>query len=443
MNACVRKKAAAVLMMLSLMAAACRPAWAASDTIIPVTVEGTRIDRYAEEVLDLMNEQRRENGLEPLSFDSELQKIALQRAAEISTYFSHTRPDGRSCITISARMAGENIAIGYPSPALVMDGWMNSQAHRDSILKAEYHSVGIACISYRGVCHWVQTFGCFTGDGELAENGLGEKQTVDMLAGLIIPEYAGSMSISLNSEESSDSRQAWCSSTNMEWNHGKFLLDPSLLIYSSSDPSVLSVDDGGHMIPKKVGDAVLTIRLKADPSRSVTQEIQVNSTITPEMITLSQTSYTYNGKAREPEVTVKGVPEENYIVSYKNNVKAGTASVIVEGVGDVTGKVEKTFQIRYKRPARVMLNALSAGAGHSVKVRWKKTECDGYQIRYSTSKTFSTYKTVYVENGDAVSKSIKSLTKGKRYYIKARAWNLYEGKRVYGSFSTWRSVICR
>ena len=33
-------------------------------------------------------------------------------------------------------------------------------------------------------------------------------------------------------------------------------------------------------------------------------------------------------------------------------------------------------------------------------------------------------KTVYVENGDAVSKSIKSLTKGKRYYIKACAWNL-------------------
>lgn len=89
MNACVRKKAAAVLMMLSLMAAACRPAWAASDTIIPVTVEGTRIDRYAEEVLDLMNEQRRENGLEPLSFDSELQKIALQRAADLHLFQSY------------------------------------------------------------------------------------------------------------------------------------------------------------------------------------------------------------------------------------------------------------------------------------------------------------------------------------------------------------------
>ena len=28
-------------------------------------------------------------------------------------------------------------------------------------------------------------------------------------------------------------------------------------------------------------------------------------------------------------------------------------------------------------------------------------------------------------------------------YVKVRAYNLYEGKRVYGSLSTWRSVVCK
>ena len=197
------------------------------------------------------------------------------------------------------------------------------------------------------------------------------------------------------------------------------------------------------MTPKKVGSAVLTISLKADPSRSITQEIQVDSFITPEMVKLSQTSYIYDGNARKPGVTVEGVPEENYIVSYKNNIKVGTATVIVEGVGNVIGRVEKTFKINYDRPARVTLQAPTTGTSHYVKARWKKTDCDGYQIRYATSKTFKTYKTVYVKDGAAVSKTIKGLTKGKRYYVKVRAYNLYEGKRIYGSFSTWRSVVCK
>lgn len=442
------KKIISLLVMLCMLFAMPAAAFGAdSDTTVQVTVEGVRLDEYAEKVLNLVNAERTGSGLTPLTFDSSLQEIALQRASEIAIYFSHTRPNGKSCITISEKLAGENVAIGYSSPEAVMTGWMNSSGHKANILNSGYSSIGIACVYSNGSFQWVQIFGRATGNGRTAADGLGEKQAVDVLTGLISLEYTGQTTISLNSDAASDSLQAWCSSVNAAWDYGKFRLDPELLTYTSSDETVLSVDAGGHMTPKKVGTAALTIRLKADPSRSVTREIHVDCSLSAENVKLSKSSYTYDGKAKKPTVTVAGVPEEYYTVSYKNNVKVGTATVIVEGVGPITGKVEKTFKINYDRPAKVTLNAPATGTGtgtsHYVKVRWKKTGCDGYQIRYSTSKTFKTYKTVYVKNGAAVSKTIQNLTKGKRYYAKVRAYNLYEGKRVYGSFSSWRSVVCK
>ena len=68
-------------------------------------------------------------------------------------------------------------------------------------------------------------------------------------------------------------------------------------------------------------------------------------------ITLSQDEYTYDGTAHEPKVTVKDgevtIPENQYTVSYENNVNAGTATVTVkdkEG-GNYTVNGTKTFTI--------------------------------------------------------------------------------------------------
>lgn len=68
-------------------------------------------------------------------------------------------------------------------------------------------------------------------------------------------------------------------------------------------------------------------------------------------IALSQDSYTYNGKARKPEVTVvhngqlltKGI---DYNVTYKNNVSVGTATVQITGTGKYTGSTTLNFTIR-------------------------------------------------------------------------------------------------
>ena len=68
-------------------------------------------------------------------------------------------------------------------------------------------------------------------------------------------------------------------------------------------------------------------------------------------ITLENSSYTYTGTEIKPKVTkvtVGGktlIETKDYIVSYSDNVNAGTAKVTITGAGNYTGKKEKTFTI--------------------------------------------------------------------------------------------------
>lgn len=67
-------------------------------------------------------------------------------------------------------------------------------------------------------------------------------------------------------------------------------------------------------------------------------------------VKLSPASYTYDGKAKKPKVTVTLggktlVAGTDYTVAYANNTKAGTAKVTLTGVGEYAGTVTKTFKI--------------------------------------------------------------------------------------------------
>ena len=77
----------------------------------------------------------------------------------------------------------------------------------------------------------------------------------------------------------------------------------------------------------------------------------VKTNISTCTVTLSQTSYTYDGTAKQPTVTVKDGDKTltrgtDYEVAYRNNVEPGTATVTVTGKGNYTGNVEKNFSIK-------------------------------------------------------------------------------------------------
>lgn len=123
-----------------------------------------KLEDYAYQVAAIVNQEREAYGLAPLKYSDELSRAANVRAGEIQSYFSHTRPDGRSCFTaitdmgIKYRAVGENIAYGQRDPAEVMNAWMNSSGHRANILSENYDYIGIGVTSRNGVYYWSQFF---------------------------------------------------------------------------------------------------------------------------------------------------------------------------------------------------------------------------------------------------------------------------------------------
>jgi uncharacterized protein YkwD len=91
-----------------------------------------------------------------------LEKIAKIRAREMAKYnkFSHTRPNGKSGLTLIKGNVykGENIAKGFKTCDSVTRAWYNSRGHRKNMLRKQYKKVGIACYEYNGVKYWVQMF---------------------------------------------------------------------------------------------------------------------------------------------------------------------------------------------------------------------------------------------------------------------------------------------
>ena len=120
-------------------------------------------------------------------------------------------------------------------------------------------------------------------------------------------------------------------------------------------------------------------------------------------VTLSTSTYAYDGKAKKPGVTVKlnGKTLKNgtdYTVSYSNNTKVGTATVKITGKGNYTGSVSKTFKIKNNfKKATVSGISTKAFTGknitQSITVKYNgKTLKKGtdYTVSYSNNKSIGT-----------------------------------------------------
>ena len=105
-------------------------------------------------VVAAMNEYRAEHHLPPLREDLRLDGAADDRMRDMEElgYWAHESPDGRSPFTWLAphgyeiHYAGENLATGFETTELLLDGWMESPGHRDNILSPHFEDCGIAII---------------------------------------------------------------------------------------------------------------------------------------------------------------------------------------------------------------------------------------------------------------------------------------------------------
>lgn len=91
------------------------------------------------------------------------------------------------------------------------------------------------------------------------------------------------------------------------------------------------------------------------------------------------------------------------------------------------------------KPAKAQLTSVTL-KNSTLNVEWKKLDCTGYEIIYTTDRKFKKgLKTVKIKNSNTTKKAIKKLKKGKKYYVKVRAYAVNNGKKLYGSKSTMLS----
>lgn len=146
-----------------------------------------------------------------------------------------------------------------------------------------------------------------------------------------------------------------------------FTLTRALTYTGSSQTPTYSITDGTKRLVK---DKDFTIVFSSNKSASKTAKAIITGkgcytgtktvyfTISPKSIAslsvkLSQTSYTYSAVAKTPSATImfgkiKLVKNKDFTVKYKNNVKAGTATITITGKGNYTGVIKKTYTIKQK-----------------------------------------------------------------------------------------------
>lgn len=170
----------------------------------------------------------------------------------------------------------------------------------------------------------------------------------------------------------------------------------------------------------------------------------------------------YTGKALKPNVAVSrgttvltnGV---DYTVAYSNNVKAGTATITVTGIGNYKGAAATKFIIEpspkgasmvngswvNKKYKKASISKLVSKKKKKINISWKKVKgIAGYQIQISTDKKFKkNVSVINVANKATVKAEAGKLKSKKKYYVRIRTYKVvkYSGK-VANVYSSWSKV---
>ena len=274
-----------------------------------------------------------------------------------------------------------------------------------------------------------------------------------------------------------------------------------------------------------------TATAKVSRAGEYTGSVSASFTIEPKPISLLEISgisaKTYTGKAQTQAIVVEDgyftlTKGTDYDVTYANNVKAGTASVVITGKGNYTGTVTKTFAIKkapntitaknftktystkaqtfslgvkvkngtptYKsstkyvtvsktgkvtvkakymgkatikitspananytattkkititvNPTKTALVSVTSPSAGKMTVKWKKNTVGiGYQIQYSATSKFTNPKYTTITKNTTLSKTIGSLVKGKKYYVRIRTKKTIGKLKLFSAWSAAKTV---
>ncbi|WP_394922347.1 hypothetical protein [uncultured Robinsoniella sp.] len=143
---------------------------------------------------------------------------------------------------------------------------------------------------------------------------------------------------------------------------------------------------------------------------------------------------TYNGNTFTPQISVKSgtitlKKDSDYTIEITSNRNPGTAKVVIEGTGNYTGSITRTFQISMPKVSGVQKVNQYATTN---RLQWNQLAgISGYEIAFR--KSGEKYGSPIDVKGTSFKHTGRS--SGSIYYYRVRGYVLVNGQKVYGSYS--------
>lgn len=154
--------------------------------------------------------------------------------------------------------------------------------------------------------------------------------------------------------------------------------------------------------------------------------------VTPYKLSRGQTVYAYS--SNEASTLTNYAPPEKTEAETSPSSSNDTNNSSTNTTSAPVKKVTK--------PKKATITKLKTSK-KSITVYWKKITASGFQIQYSTNSSFKKAKSVTVKGSKKTSVTIKKLKKGKKYYVRVRAYKTVNGKKHYGTWSAKKSITVK
>ncbi|MCD8054100.1 MAG: fibronectin type III domain-containing protein, partial [Lachnospiraceae bacterium] len=229
------------------------------------------------------------------------------------------------------------------------------------------------------------------------------------------------------------------------------------ITYTSGDTSIATVSSSGVVTGKAPGKVTITVKAAGDSNRnSATKKVTVTVKLaTPTISSLTNTTkgvqikwgkvsgakgyYIYRKTSSGSYKKVKTIKSGSTVSYTDTAVKSKNGTTYTYAVKAYSGSSTSSYKgVKIVRLTTPSLSSVKNSSSKKLSVKWTKvSKVTGYQLQYSTSKSFSGSKTVTVSG---TSKTISGLTKGKTYYVRLRTYKKVSGLNYYSAWSSTKKV---
>ena len=226
--------------------------------------------------------------------------------------------------------------------------------------------------------------------------------------------------------------------------------------YKSSDTAVATVTSAGKVTAKKVG----TVRITATSAAAANYKA-ASKTVTIKVVPAATESVTAVNQEAGIRLTWKKVTGANGYKVYRGSqlikTVSGSSAVTYTDAKANTNGTKYTYKVVAKgttgdstlsrsrviyRLSRPAVSSVVNSASQKMTIKWgRNAAATGYQIQYSTDKTFrSGNKSVTVTGAGTISKVIGGLAKGQTCYVRIRTYKTVANVKYWSAWSAVKSV---